>query len=110
MTVDPNKEYKDVRKKQVLWNWCIERGWLPIGRHNMLLHKGGMLRLNFRDDKILKLEKRIRLTEDQKMELGKVNDWKVLEEAEYMKVETGKVDLVFEKKKDKTDATVKKGE
>ena len=87
--------------------WRLDR----FGHFNKKDTKGHQFRLNFQDDKILKLEKKVVLTEQEKKESPLKNTkWVVDKSQSYDKVVVSdKNELVFEQKINKENE-VKKGD
>lgn len=98
--------------KLALWRHCIEGGWRLVGQNCLesLTTSGGRVRLNFRDEEVLRLENRRPLTEEELKDkpFGTLT-WDVLEQAPYTDVTIGdNGNLQF--KKDKKEASSQKGE
>jgi len=101
----PRKEKVTIEEvKLKLWKHCFEAGF-EIGPLNCLYSKapqtGDRIRLNFRDQKVLKLEVKRPLTDEEKKEApDKTSRWDVMESGAYEKVEIGESgELIFDKKK-----------
>jgi len=79
--------------KLKLWQAGLVKGWNAVGL-NCLYHRhpetGEQVRLNFRDNKVLKLEVKKPLTEEEKQKApDKHSKWEILEKGDYTKVEIG---------------------
>ena len=80
-------------KKLELWQWALGHAW-KRGRHNCVYDEidGQRMRMNFRNSKTLKLERKVPLTNKEKQErfLAKKPmfkfHWIVISEQEYKKV------------------------
>lgn len=77
-----------------LWEWSLLQGWVTLGRHNCLYKEDYMLRLNFQDPSVLKLERRqIPTLGDRHIQPGVRSKWIALKTQSYDKISIRERDL-----------------
>jgi len=87
-----------------IWEHCKTIGWAELGMDCLYttLRNGERVRFNFRDNKILKLEVKRELNDNEKkLTPHKTSKWEILETGEYktVKIEEGG-ELFFAQKKE----------
>ena len=104
------KQKKGLTVKMQLWKHCISCGWRPDltnTLHKTVGPKATRMRLNFRENGIVRLEAKRALTEEEIAERKndcKTNIWETLQVAEYNKVEAVPKGISFPVKPNKPAA------